>query len=320
MSADWITTLLIFTASAGAWLVAATLLSGQQTMIARRLDRLGEKVNVHDPSTITPQMSFSEFTQKMGAAVAPTNAKEQSALKARLLQAGLYHPKSLAMFMGVKLMLTFTPLVIGGVCCLFAPAQPSYLPVGKFLLPAYQTYAMTIGLMGAMLGNVVPGFWLDSQAKNRQTAFRRGLPDCMDLMVISLEGGLSLSGAVQRVGNVLGNVHPILAREILIVERRIQMGMGPGESLMEFGLRSGLDEIRRLAAVVIEAERLGGSMAKTLRTHAEALREQRTQRAEEMAHKAGVKILFPTVLLIFPAMFIVILGPASIQIARTLLK
>ncbi len=320
MGADWVTTALIFTTAAGAWLIGAMLLSGQQSMIARRLSQLDDRVVAQEPASIGPQLTFSDFTQKMGAVVAPTNEKEHSALQSRLLKAGLYHKNALSMFMGVKLLLTFAPLLIGGMACMFAPAKQAYVPVGKFMLPQFQTYAMTGGLMGAMLGNVISGLWLDSRASTRQTAFRRGLPDCMDLLVISLEGGLSLSSAIQRVGDVLGNVHPILAREIQIVNRRIQMGMNTGEALMEFGLRSGIEEIRRLAAVVIEAERLGGSMAKTLRAHSEDLREQRTQRAEEMAHKAGVKILFPTVVLIFPAMFIVILGPASIQIFRTLLK
>lgn len=320
MAADWMTTLLIFTTAAGAWLVGAMLLSGQQTMIARRLSQLDDRVQVHEPTAVASHLTFSDFTQKMGAVVAPSNEKEHSALQSRLLKAGLYHKNALSMFMGVKLLLTFAPLVIGGVVCMFAPARQAYVPVGKFLLPQFQTYAMTMGLMGAMLGNVIPGFWLDSRAKNRQVGFRRGLPDFMDLLVISLEGGLSLSSAVQRVGDVLGNVHPVLAREIQIVDRRIQMGMNTGEALMEFGLRSGLEELRRLAAVIMEAERLGGSMAKTLRAHSEDLREKRTQKAEEMAHKAGVKILFPTVVLIFPAMFIVILGPASIQIMRTLIK
>ena len=200
------------------------------------------------------------------------------------------------------------------------PAEQKLASVGSFRLPVFQTFLLLGGAFFAILGNVVPSLWLGFRVGSRQTALRRALPDAMDLLVICLESGMSLPAGIQRVSDVLGHIHPVLGFELKIVDRSMQLNVMPGAALMQFGKRCNLEEIRRLAAVVSEAERLGGSMGKALRGHAENLREQRSQRAEEMAHKAAVKVLFPTVALIFPAVFIVILGPAGIQIANTLVK
>jgi tight adherence protein C len=116
------------------------------------------------------------------------------------------------------------------------------------------------------------------------------------------------------VGAELRTAHPVLALELNIVQREIQMGSSPGEALQKMGVRTDLEEIRSLASVVTQAERFGASLVKSLRVHAETLRLKRQQHAEELAQKASVKILFPTLLLIFPAIFVVILGPAAFQI------
>jgi len=163
-----------------------------------------------------------------------------------------------------------------------------------------------------------PSFWLDGCKKKRQTSFRRSLPDALDLLVICLEGGLSLPGSLKRVGSELRTAHPVLALELSIVQREIQLGHSPGEALQKMGARTDLEEIRSLASVITQSERFGASLVKSLRVHAETLRLKRQQRAEELAQKAAVKILFPTLLLIFPAVFVVILGPAAFQIMEYL--
>jgi tight adherence protein C len=152
----------------------------------------------------------------------------------------------------------------------------------------------------------------------RQTAFRRALPDAMDVMVICLEGGLSLPGAMKRVAGELRTAHPILAAELAIVEREIELGMSAGEALQHFAGRADLEEIRGLASVITQTERFGASLVRALRVHADTLRTKRIQYAEEMAQKAAVKILIPTVLCIFPGIFIVLLAPAVIQIIGAL--
>jgi len=161
-----------------------------------------------------------------------------------------------------------------------------------------------------------PSFWLDSRKSNRQISLRRALPDALDLLVICLDGGLSLPASMRRVATELRTAHELLARELNIVQREIQLGSSPGVSLQNLGVRADLEEIRSLASVITQSERFGASLVKSLRVHAETLRTKRQQHAEEMAAKAAVKVLFPTLLFIFPAIFVVILGPAVFQIAE----
>ena len=132
----------------------------------------------------------------------------------------------------------------------------------------------------------------------------------MDGIVICLEGGLSLQAAVQRVSSELKTAHPLLAREMNIIEREIQLGQTPGEAFLNMGARTDLEEMRTLASVINQSDRFGASLVRALRVHAETLRLRRHQHAQERAQKAAVKVLFPTILCIFPAMFVVILGPA----------
>jgi tight adherence protein C len=166
---------------------------------------------------------------------------------------------------------------------------------------------------------VGPSMWLDRRKKSRQMILRRGLPDALDVIVICVEGGLSLVGALRRVAGDLRTVHPELALELEIVQREVQLGQTAGEALRRFGDRSDMEEIRSLASVIIQSERFGAGLNKALRVHAETLRMRRQQRAEEMAQKAGTKVLFPTLLCIFPAIFVVVLGPAMIQISASLI-
>ena len=143
---------------------------------------------------------------------------------------------------------------------------------------------------------------------------RRGLPDALDMIVICLRGGLSLQGAFARVVQDLSMAHPGLALEFSINTREIQLGRSTGEAMRHFADRCDLEEIRSLASVILQAERLGASTVNALRIHADTLRVKRLQRAEEMAGKAGTKMVFPTILCIFPAILLVVIGPAVFQI------
>ena len=180
------------------------------------------------------------------------------------------------------------------------------------LLPTTQGLLLTAGAAGLAL--VAPGVWLDSRKKKRQAVLRRGLPDALDMLVLCLEGGVSLTAAVQRVTAELQTAHPLLGAEMNIVQREMLLGLSAGAALQKFGRRADLEDVRNLASVLLQNERFGASVTKALRTHADILRQQRQQRAEELAQKAAVKILFPTLLCIFPAIFIVILGPAAFQL------
>jgi len=149
---------------------------------------------------------------------------------------------------------------------------------------------------------------------------RRGLPDALDMIVLCVEGGVSLTSALQRVTAELQTAHPTLGLEMNVAQREMMLGLSPGEAFQKLAHRTGLDEARSLSNVLLQAERYGAGLVKALRIHADTLRHQRQQKAEEMAQKAAVKILFPTLLCIFPAIFIVILGPAAFKIAEIFSK
>jgi tight adherence protein C len=162
---------------------------------------------------------------------------------------------------------------------------------------------------------IAPGLWLEQQVAKRHRLLRHSLPDALDMLVLCLEGGVSMTAAFQRVTSELKIVHPVLGAEMSIMQREIQLGLSAGEALKKLAERCGLSEVRDLANVWLQSERFGASMVKTLRIHAETGRQDRQMQIEEQAQKAAVKILFPTLLCIFPAIFIVLLGPAAYQIA-----
>jgi tight adherence protein C len=237
---------------------------------------------------------------RVGAPLMPRDQGERTRLQARLIQAGLYSRQSLVVFLGVKMLLTAIPILAGLVASLFRLID---LQLG-----------LVIGGLVSIAGLIGPSFWLDRRKAARQSSFRRALPDALDVLVICLEGGLSLFAAFRRMSTELVTAHPLLAAELTIVEREIQLGRSTGEALRAFGDRVDLEEIRRLASVIAQSERFGASLVKTLQIHAETLRLRRMQYAEEMAQKAAVRILFPTLLFIFPGMFIILMGPGLIQL------
>jgi tight adherence protein C len=278
-------------------LILALLWSGRKGRLEARLQKLSGKAGAG------PEMAVAEFARQAlplaGTPLMPRDQGERTRLQARLIQAGLYSRQALVVFLGVKMLLMVVPVLGGFVASYFGVELQLGLVIG--------------GLLG-ILGLIGPSFWLDRRKAARQSSLRRALPDALDVLVICLEGGLSLIGAFRRLSSELGAAHPLLATELTIVEREIQLGRSTGEALRAFGERSDLEEIRRLASVINQAERFGASLTKTLRVHAEILRLKRMQHAEEMAQKAAVIILFPTLLFIFPGMFIILLGPGLIQL------
>lgn len=172
--------------------------------------------------------------------------------------------------------------------------------------------------LGAATGVVLPAALLDRLVARRRTALLRAIPDALDLLVVCLEAGVSLDGALLRVARDLGATHPAMAEELTGVTRRVSAGLPRDEALRGLHARTGLDELRALAAVMIQADRWGTSLARVLRIHADALRGDRRQRAERVAQEASVKMIFPIVIFLLPAFFAIVLGPAVLQIAESL--
>lgn len=272
----------------------------------KRVATLSEGAKVFDERELVENLTriVHQTLPKMGQTLIPDDDQERSKLKTRLLHAGLYSPNAMPVFLGIKFLLMAAPLLFGIVFAAF----------GAFSM----THALLVGSLTGLFGLVGPSFWLDRRKAHRQLQLRRALPDACDLIVICLSGGLSLIAALVRVVEELQTAHPLLAAEMRIVEREVQLGHKLADSLLKFGNRSDLPELQNLAAVVMTAEKYGSSMTRTLEKFSESLRLKRQQYAEAMAQKAATKILFPTLLFIFPAILLVILGPAMIQVMQVL--
>lgn len=282
-------------------LLVFLLLGDRQSRLKSRLRSLSGQED-DDPDRTSLGRLATTTLPKVGTPLVPTDDEERTKLQNRLIHAGLYRREAMVIFLGVKVVLMFAPALLG-------------IAISLTRLVTFQE-GLLLGACLGIGGLIGPSFWLDYMKNNRQNNFRRALPDGLDVLVICLEGGLSMPAAIKRVSNELRLAHPLLASELAIVQREIQLGRTAGEALRKMGERTDIEEMRSLAAVIIQSERFGASLVKSLRIYADSLRQKRQQRAEELAQTAATKMLFPTILFVFPAMFVVILGPAAIHIIR----
>lgn len=236
----------------------------------------------------------------------PLSEADQTQLRAKLIQAGYRQPQAQTVLLASKTALMVVGAIIGGI-------------VGSALgYGMNATIACVLG--GAGIGFVSPGFWLGAAISSRQDKIRRGLPDILDLLVVSVESGLALDAAIKRVGEEMAYVHPDLSEEFQIATREGQMGIPRAEAIANMANRVGLDELRSLVTVITQAERFGTSVGKALRTQGEALRSKRRLKAEEQAQKTAVKLMIPLVLFIFPSMGVVLAGPAALRLMEAFSK
>ena len=173
-----------------------------------------------------------------------------------------------------------------------------------------------LGLVGAMIGYVAPSFVLGRMVRKRQREIENGLADALDLLVLCLEAGSSLDMAIVKATEELQVSYPTLAEQFRILISEMRAGKPRLEAFRGFAQRSKVDDARALVAMLVQTDRFGTSVAQALRTHASVCRTKRRQRAEERAEKVGVKLVFPLVFCLFPALFVILLGPAVIQFAR----
>ena len=176
--------------------------------------------------------------------------------------------------------------------------------------------AISIYLCGA-IGYLLPGLWLSSKIKSRRRQLEAALPDALDLLVVCVESGLTLDAAVQRVGQEISLAHPEISKEFGITNMETRVGVTRIDALRNLGQRTGCASLQSLAAMLVQTERFGTSIAQALRVHAESLRTKRQFAAEERAQKAAVKLMIPVVLFIFPTLLMVLAGPAFIQFFKS---
>jgi tight adherence protein C len=173
--------------------------------------------------------------------------------------------------------------------------------------------SIPLALGAAALGYILPGIVLARLARGRQHRIRLSLPDALDLLVVSVEAGLGLDQAIQRVGEELTPVHPELGEDLKIINLELRAGTARSEALHNLAARTGVDDLSSLVAVLVQTDKFGTSVAQALRVYSDVLRTKRRQRAEEAAAKTAVKMVFPLVICIFPAIWIVTLGPAAMK-------
>ena len=243
-------------------LLVSLLVGGRRTRLSLRLRDLSEQGG---PSmdTITLGKIASTTLPRMGTPFIPTDEEERTKLQTRLIHAGLYRRQAMVVFLGVKALLMIAPTFLGVAASLAG------------VVTLWQ--GLIIGGCLVIVGLIGPSFWLDRMKRTRQSNFRRALPDALDVLVICLEGGLSLAAGLRRVSTELRTAHPELASELAIVQREVQLGLTSGEALKKMGERSDLEEVRSLASVILQSERLGASLVKSLRVHAESIRLKRYQ-------------------------------------------
>jgi tight adherence protein C len=179
--------------------------------------------------------------------------------------------------------------------------------------------SIVIPIGAGVLGYFGPSFGLDFLIGSRQERIRYGLPDALDLLVVSVEAGLGMDQAIQHVGRELSTVHPDVADELELVNLEIRGGQRRADALRNLAERTGEPELRKLVAIMIQTDRFGTSIADALRTHSDFMRTRRRQEAEERANKVGVKLVFPIFFLILPSMLVVAAGPGLLQVFKTLI-
>jgi tight adherence protein C len=174
-----------------------------------------------------------------------------------------------------------------------------------------------VAALGGVVGYMLPDVMLAHQVRKRGKAITNGLPDVLDLMIVCIEAGSSLDQSIVKASDELEIAHPALAYELRVITTEIRAGKARLEAFQNFAKRTKVDDVRSLVAILTQADRFGTSVAMALRTHADVSRTKRRQRAEEQAAKVGVKLIFPLALCVFPAVYLVCIGPAVIAIYRT---
>jgi tight adherence protein C len=267
----------------------------------RRLRELGGNAS---PETIASGIGpgwVRLIVSRLGSLVGVSKGLGSERLQERLNLAGYSQPSAVVYYRGIQFVLIIA-LALGA-------------SVGATMFGVAWLRVLVWAFVGGTLGFLSPSYVLSMRMHGRQRLMRSALPDALDIMVLCVEGGSSLNAAVSWVTEEIEPVHPMLGREMQIVQREMQLGLSAGDAFRGLADRCGIMEARDLAATLLQSERYGASVAKTLRAYADTARHDRQVWAEEMAHKAAVKIMFPMLICIFPAMFIVLLGPAASQMA-----
>jgi len=274
------------------------MLSGAMDPVRRRLQALE---SAGGRNTRSWGAVIADAVQPFARYLMPTSGKEHGTMQERFIRAGIYSPRAMPVFYGVKTVLAILFLV-------------GWMLASSLLPKLTSQQVIVFGAMAAFIGLVIPNFVLNRKVESWQRALRHAFPDALDLLVVCVESGLGLAAGLQRVGIELEVSHPELAGELERVTAEMQAGLERETALRNLATRTGLEDIRSLVGLLVQTMRFGTSVADALRVYSEEFRDKRTQAAEELAAKLGTKMIFPMVLCFFPGFFVVAVGPAIIRL------
>jgi tight adherence protein C len=272
--------------------------SGGSVAVADRLGRLWEAPDREGMEKKGARRKVKEAVLSGLTKILPSSRDQAEEADQRLIYAGFRRPEAATLFrvMRVALIVTLVGLV--------------------YVTRVYKLNPILFLLLAAVLGFMLPDIWLGRRVNYRQQLLRLGLPDALDLLVICMEAGLGLDQAMMYVTQEMKIAHRELCDEFDLVNAEMRVGKTRLDAFRSLATRTGVDDLQSLVATLIQTDRFGTSIAKSLRVHSDDLRTKRRQRAEELAAKTTVKMLFPLVFFIFPPLFVVILGPAIISMVR----
>lgn len=263
-----------------------------------QIKALQEKAPAH------PSLALREVLLKLGNLL-PASPKDVTIVQRQLIRAGFRQDNALRALYGAKIAMA----IIMPVIATFVVGQSDTDP----------TYKAGIIVAASALGFFLPNEYVQIKARRRQKEINRGLPNALDLMVVCVESGLGLDQAILQVAKELAQAHPEISEEFGLVNLELKAGKRRVESLRNLVERTNVEELKKLVAVLIQADRFGTGVAQSLRGHADYMRIQARQRCEEKAAKLGVKLVFPIFFCILPSLFVVTVGPVIVRIIRDLL-
>ena len=278
-------------------------------LVQRIKQQMGEKIQSEEKKNVLSVIKnyFLRTVESVGERIKPKSEGELSHLRKTFLKAGYRKENVTVIFFGIKAFLaTLLPVI-------FFPIKLSYMKTMTSL------NFILLGVMLALIGFYLPNLWLHFRIARRKEAIIKGFPDALDLMVVCVEAGTGLDAAINRVGEEMRLSNKVLSEEFKLLSLELRAGKPREEALKSLALRTDLEDVNSLIILLIQTEKFGTSIAQALRVYSDSMRTKRYQKAEELAAKLPVKLVFPLVLFILPSLFVVIVGPAVIRIFRTLL-
>ncbi len=291
-------------------ILAVPRLVTSRSPVDRRLAPTSQIKAVEGSPQLRPGESTSMWSQVLGGLekrAIPTNEKERTTARIRLLQAGYGGPSAVRNYFAIRLLLS---VLLPVAFLLLAPVFTRAMPVEKVMLI---TVCLLVG------GLYLPSYFVSNRIRNRQRAVQESFPDALDMLMVCVEAGLGLDSAFTRVGSQMAAAHPVLAEEFALVSLELRAGKSRESAMRNFAERIGTTEITSFVVLLIQSDQLGTSVALTLRVQADDMRVKRMLRAEEKAHMLPVKLSIPLVLCLLPSMIAVAVLPGVIRIIRDLI-